>query len=55
MSFGGNVIDQFVDHLDDGVVQPCARPGCERLGDQAAQSAVRLAVQAEEAVDDLVP
>ena len=54
-AFGGNMIDEVVDDLDDGVVQARAGSRCEGLGHQAAQPAVRVALQAEQAVGEFVP
>ena len=54
-ALGGNMIDEVVDDLDDDVVQACARAGGEGLGHQAAQPAVRVALEAQQAVDELVP
>ena len=51
----GDPIDQLVHHLDHGVVQAQGRSGCECLGRQAAQPMVRVPLQAQQAVDHLVP
>ncbi len=51
----GYPVDQLVHHGGHGVVQAGDSARGERLGAQAAQSMVRVALQAQQAVGDLVP
>jgi hypothetical protein len=51
----GDPVDQLVDHVVDRLVQACGSPRCERLRHQAAQTLVRGALEAQQAVGDLVP
>ena len=51
----GESVDEFVDDLDDGGLQPCGGTGRERLGDQSPEPMVFGAVEAQQAGDDPVP